>query len=313
MRRSLAVTAVSLIVLAPLFWADDAFARAGRGGSFGSRGSRSHAEPAPKPSPGSVTSGHPSSPPAGDTASLGQSPRSGLGAIGGFLAGGLLGGLLFGGSGGGIGLSDILGLGLLAYLAYRLLRSRSPEPAASYAGGASAYAAERPLTGWTTEPSRPASAPDDLDTGVGHIRQADPYFDKAAFAQIATDVFTKVQAAWSARDVRPISALLTPEMLLHFQQDCEKLKTDGRSNRIEDISVRSADVVEAWQEKGQDYVTARIDASLLDYTTDDRTGQVVEGSQSVPVGFEEYWTFTRPVWAKSWRLSAIQQPVAAAS
>ena len=51
---------------------------------------------------------------------------------------------------------------------------------------------------------------------------------------------------------------------------------------------------------------------MLDYTTDDKTGQVVEGSASEPVTFEEFWTFTRPRWAKAWRLSAIQQPVQAA-
>ena len=51
--------------------------------------------------------------------------------------------------------------------------------------------------------------------------------------------------------------------------------------------------------------------SLLDFTTEDTTGQVVEGSASQPVTFEEFWTFTRPVWARTWRLSAIQQPVPA--
>ena len=75
--------------------------------------------------------------------------------------------------------------------------------------------------------------------------------------------------------------------------------------------MRAAHVVEAWQEQGQDYVTLRLEATLLDYTTDDATGQVVEGSATQPVTFEEFWTFTRPVWAKTWRVSAIQQPVPA--
>jgi predicted lipid-binding transport protein (Tim44 family) len=78
-------------------------------------------------------------------------------------------------------------------------------------------------------------------------------------------------------------------------------------NRLENIAVRNVEIVEAWQETGQDFITALIYANLLDYTTDDATGQVVSGSKTDPVKFEEYWTFTRPVGNNPWRLSAINQ------
>jgi len=65
-------------------------------------------------------------------------------------------------------------------------------------------------------------------------------------------------------------------------------------------------VTETWQEGGQDFVTVRFLASVLDYTVNE-SGQVVEGSQTEPVKFEEYWTFVRPVGPNPWRLGAIQQ------
>jgi predicted lipid-binding transport protein (Tim44 family) len=71
--------------------------------------------------------------------------------------------------------------------------------------------------------------------------------------------------------------------------------------------VRSVEVTEAWQESGQDFVTVRFLASLLDYTMDESGTQLVDGSRTEPVKFEEYWTFTRSVGAGPWRLSAIQQ------
>jgi predicted lipid-binding transport protein (Tim44 family) len=52
----------------------------------------------------------------------------------------------------------------------------------------------------------------------------------------------------------------------------------------------------------------RFRAGVLDYTVDETTGAVVEGSNTVPTSFEEFWTFTRPVGPNPWRLSAIQQP-----
>jgi predicted lipid-binding transport protein (Tim44 family) len=92
-----------------------------------------------------------------------------------------------------------------------------------------------------------------------------------------------------------------------LQKDCDRLRGQGRINRLENIAVRAVTVTEAWQESGQDYLTVHFLANLLDYTVDERSGQVVEGSRTEPVKFEEFWTFVRPVGPNAWRLSAIQQ------
>jgi predicted lipid-binding transport protein (Tim44 family) len=92
-----------------------------------------------------------------------------------------------------------------------------------------------------------------------------------------------------------------------LQRDCDRLRAAGKINRLENIAVRAAEVTEAWQEGGQDYVTVHFLASLLDYTTDESGARVLDGSRTEPVKFEEYWTFTRPVGPNPIRLSAIQQ------
>jgi predicted lipid-binding transport protein (Tim44 family) len=154
----------------------------------------------------------------------------------------------------------------------------------------------------------PAAPAGDVGTGIGHIRQMDPVFDPARFGETASDAFFKVQAAWMARDMGQAEAVLTPEMRGILQQDCDRLKALRRTNHLENIAVRDVAVTEAWQETGQDFVTVRFLANLLDYTVDQLTGQVVEGSRSEPVKFEEYWTFTRPVGSGPFKVSAIQQP-----
>lgn len=72
------------------------------------------------------------------------------------------------------------------------------------------------------------------------------------------------------------------------------------------IAVRATDLVEAWQESGQDFITVRFYANLLDYTTDE-TGTLIDGNRTEPVKFEEFWTFSRPVGTGAWKLSAISQ------
>jgi predicted lipid-binding transport protein (Tim44 family) len=226
-----------------------------------------------------------------------------MGGIGGFFLGGLIGSMLFGGMGsglfGGIGLIEILIVGGLVYFTLSYMRRRQElTPAVSRDPG---YPS--PSTATFEAPA----APTDLDRGVGYIRQMDGAFDAVRFADTASDFFFRVQAAWMARDMGSARDLLTPEMRATLQKQCDQLRAERRVNRLENIAVRSVELTEAWQEGGQDFVTVRFLANLLDYAVDETSDQVVEGSQTEPVKFEEYWTFDRPVGPNPWKLSAIQQ------
>jgi predicted lipid-binding transport protein (Tim44 family) len=316
MKRTMALTLLVVFALLPVLSATEAWARAGGGRSGGSRGSRSYSAPARPPS-SPATPAQPSSP------AMAQPQRPGWGGmfggmLGGLLLGGLLGGLLFGGGfGSGFGLLEILIVAALAWFAISYLRRRqaAPQPGYAMAGGgggpstrdeaatAARYGATMPAATATLEPP----APSDLERGLGHLQQMDGAFDPRAFAETATDVFFKVQGAWTTRDLRGVSAHLTPEIQDLLQRDCDRLRAEGRINRLENIAVRTAEVTEAWQESGQDYVTVHFLASLLDYTTDESGARVLDGSRTEPVKFEEYWTFTRPVGPGPFRLTAIQQ------
>ena len=308
MRRTLATSILVALALSPLLGVTEAWARAGGGSSSGSRGSRSYSSPSRPPS------SSPSSPsqPAAPVYQQPAPPRPGWGGmLGGLVLGGLLGGLFFGHAGGGIGLLEILIIGGLAWVAFSYMRRQQAAAPSGYASPGGYWSApasryEAPPAGGAATMEAPAG-PSDLERGLGHIRQMDPGFDPRAFAETASDVFFKVQGAWTARSMAAVSSLLTPEMATLLQRDCDRLKAERKVNRLENIAVRAALVTEAWQESGQDFVTVHFLASLLDYTTDESGTQVLEGSRTEPVKFEEYWTFARPVGPAPFRLSAIQQ------
>ena len=103
-----------------------------------------------------------------------------------------------------------------------------------------------------------------------------------------------------------MSGLLTDEMRATLQADADALKAKGQINRLENISVRNVEITEAWQESGQD--TRPCSSRRTCWTTPrTRRGRSSRGATAVPVKFEEFWTFTRPVGPGAWRLSAIQQ------
>jgi predicted lipid-binding transport protein (Tim44 family) len=299
----------------------DVFARAGGGRSSGSRGSRSYTPPRPYSAPKPA---QPSQNPSGSAPSSQLSPQptqrpqsSFLRGLAGGIVGGILGGMLFrglgfgsnlGGGSGGIGLFEILLICALLYGIYWYFKKRRQAAAASGYYQSSAEAVE-PRYQTSSAPAyvQPQEEEGDVEKGVSYIRQMDSSFDEKKFQDLVTDHFFKIQGAWANNDVSGMRNLLTEEMYKIIGDDIEKLKLEKKINKLENIAVRSVDIVEAWQESGRDYITVRFYANLLDYTVDEATGKVVSGSKTEPVKFEEYWTFTRPVGNYPWQLSAINQ------
>jgi len=308
----LAIAVVSAISLATLVV--DAEARIGGGRSFGSRGSRSFSRPA-SPNYQQRPSQMQQRPAAAPYQAAPQQSGGFMRSMMGGIAGGLLGGMLFrslgmagngGMGGGGFGLFEFVLLAGIAYMIYRFVQKRRAE--AAYAGNS--LPGSEPARFEASQPeAAAATAPgcNEMDAGISHIRQMDVTFDEQQFCDAAMDMFFKVQGAWMNRDLAPVAVMLAPQIRQALQSDLDALLREKRTNRLENIAVRKVEVVEAWQESGQDFITTMIYANLLDYTTDDASGQVVSGSKTDPVKFEEYWTFTRPVGPNPWQLSAIDQ------
>jgi predicted lipid-binding transport protein (Tim44 family) len=307
MSRVLAVAVMAMVLVS----AGDAWARAGSGGSRGSRSYSSPARPAPMNPASPSTAARAPVAPAPAPAPR-PSPFGGImGALGGFMIGGLLGSLLFGGLGGGLGsgfgfgLMDLLLIGGGLFLLFRLMRNRRQEPAYAGApgyGGASPRAWDVPAAGPTVTETPPV---DEVERGLRHVRQMDASFDAAALAADAAEMFRTVQTAVSRADLSSVQARLAPDMLAYLQEQIDGLRRAGHSNRVERIQIERAEVTEAWQERGQDFVTVLLGGSLVDYTVD-RADRVVAGSRSGPERFEEFWTFTRLVGPNAWKLAAIQ-------
>ena len=311
------VKAVSLITallfLSIFVFELDVYARAGGGGSFGSRGSRSFSSPSrpySNPSPSRQQAAPPVQPASP------QQPGGGgfLRGIGGGIIGGLLGGMLFrslgfgglgsGFGGTGIGIFEILLICGIGYLIFRMVKGKRREENLSYQTGYQQGGHQRESV---AEYGSSVQDRGDTSAGISHIQLMDPQFGEDRFKDTAMDIFFKIQGAWMNRNLSPVNSLLTDEMRNIFNEEINALLREIKVNRLENIAVRNVQIVEVWQETGQDFITVLLTANLLDYTTDDSTGKVIAGSNVDPVKFEEYWTFTRTVGNNPWKLSAISQ------
>jgi predicted lipid-binding transport protein (Tim44 family) len=302
-RLFLALVLAGLMALAPGL----AFARAGDGSSFGSRGSKTYMAP-----PGTSTSPFaapmqrsltPQAPPSYAQPGL-AAPRQGFGGGSPFvsgLMGGLIGagigGLLFGhGMFGGIsGFGGMFGfliqIFLLVLLARWLFRRFLGGPAVANGGGAlGRMAMGAPQAGPMPGGGVPAGRAIQIASA-----------DFQAFEQL----LTAVQAAWSAHDLNTLRAIATPEMVSYFAEQLGEQTSRGVRNFVTDVRLDHGDLAEAWAEDGREYATVAMRFSMTDVTRDS-AGHVVDGSLAERITATEIWTFMR-VPGGRWVLSAIQQ------
>lgn len=300
-----------------------AYARAGGGRSSGSRGfssggSRSYQRTTPTRPPTATQQ------PTVKTPSPVQPPQQSFGrsllyGIGGGLLGGMIGSMLFGGRGyaggggygGGFGFGDIIILLVIAgiiYFIYKKYRARKAEEMQMSAAGTGyspsySYNETMPSQAYDEQPLHG----DPVSQGLQHIKEMDASFDDKQFKELAEDIFFKIQGSWTRRDLSSVRHLLTPQMLNTFQTDINNYISNKQINRLENIAMRQVDIVDAVQDQGEEYITVKFLASVLDYTISEIDNKVISGSQNDPVKFLEYWTFTRKIGDKNWLLAGITQ------
>ncbi len=242
-----------------------------------------------------------------------QPARSGgfMRGLAGGLAGGFLGSMLFsslghaagggigGGGGGGLGFLEIALLAGGAFLIYRWWKGRQ----LNLAGSAQGYGVQGSPYQDQSMARREIGSSGLADQGAF----ARSLGSVALSSEEASDLFFKIQGAWTRRNLQSVRELIGPELATTLQSDLQDLVQKGRINRLENISIRQVETLDSWQEFGSDFVRIRFTANLLDYTVDEKSGQVLEGSDSEPVKFAEEWIFCRLSMQAPWQLVGIQQ------
>jgi predicted lipid-binding transport protein (Tim44 family) len=335
--RGLSVFALFAALFVSFTLVSTDFAEARRGGSFGSRGTRTFQAPPPtRTAPTQTAPVERSMTPAPAPGARQQtgaqqatSPRPGLFGSGlggslmrGILIGGLFGMLLgygFGGLAGALGfLVQLLLVGGLIWLAMAFFRSRRTP---AMAGGAPSGG-----HGFGREPSRRDAAPAGAPRKAGGFTvpsigggaasaastaptAAEPISEDIALDQSDLDTFqqrlTEVQDAFSREDHAALRRLSTPEMVSYFSEELAQNATRGVINEVSGVHLLQADVAEAWSEDGRDYATAALRYESVDVLRDRATGDLAGGSEE-PSETVELWTFVRERGG-AWKLSAIQE------
>ena len=307
------------------------YAEARRGGSFGSRGTRTfQSAPPTRTAPQPTAPVERSMTPNTGTNQAARQPQAtqpqrpggfmnGLGGslMSGILIGGLIGLLLgqgFGGLAGMFGLLiQALLIGGLIFLALRFFRPAGRQPA--MAGGPTGGFGRGSEDGRFGRDNN--AARQDNNAGSFQIPRigggasgASAAEEEIELTQDDLDTFqqrlTEVQEAFGREDHAALRRLVTPEMVSYLSEELADNAKNGLRNDVSDVHLVQADVAEAWREGDRDYATAALRYESIDVMRDRSSGAVVEGDPDEATETTELWTFTRRR-GTDWQLSAIQE------
>ena len=321
--------ALSMIVAQP--------ADARRGGSFGSRGSRTYSQPArtttapgytapvqrSMTSPGATAPGGAYAPRPGMPGYAGYQPgygynsggffRGGAGGfLGGLVAGGLIGGLFghhwgggwggygWGGGGGGF-LTIIVQLLILFFIVNLVMRMFRRRAGYSAFDAQPAYGGPVGGFGGGGFGGGPSAAPYVPTGGPSWDIPISPQ-DQATFETLLREV----QDCFGREDYAGLRDRCTPEVMSYLSEELSENATHGRKNEVTGTRLLQADVGEAWREGDVDYATAAMRYESIDIMRDRTSGAVLSGDPNTPSQTTELWTFARHIGGP-WKLSAIQE------
>lgn len=219
--------------------------------------------------------------------------KPGMGGLfGGLLAGGLLGALLFGGAFDGIQMMDILLIGLVLFVMFKLLASRRQ---AAYAGAAGMN--QEPAFKNTAQAfestQTPGAAVSESDVDSSDSVNIPDWFDADAFVAQAPQHFEQLQAAWDKQDWIEIAEYTSAELLAQLKTNRSVLP-EGQHTEV--VSCM-ADIVGFHQGKAETVVSVNFHGWLRE-NQDEQTTE-----------FSEIWHLSRvsTVAGVNWVIVGIEQ------
>jgi hypothetical protein len=155
-------------------------------------------------------------------------------------------------------------------------------------------------------PTMPAGDP------YAEIKAADPNFNAEMFQGRVNEMFVAIQYAWMNRNMEPVRRFLSDQQ---FSILNNSVQTDyiakGQINKLDNVHITEMHPVEVVRQGDFDSVKMLITAACIDYTVDERTGQIVNpaelGDGKTPTTFQEYWTFMRKAGVASKMDATIQK------
>ncbi len=128
---------------------------------------------------------------------------------------------------------------------------------------------------------------------MSEYNSVDPNFSTADMQSKISNMFIKLQASWTAKDLSSVAAHLTGEFYGQTDIQLETYRRNSQTNIVERIAVLGVSLIGWEQNDKNDIIIARVSARMADYVIDDTTKEVIRGSKDADKFMEYEWRLVR--------------------
>ena len=118
--------------------------------------------------------------------------------------------------------------------------------------------------------------PDNSATVTAQIQAIDPAFSADKFIGFAREVFMTIQAAWTAKDWKPIRPFESETLFNQHKMQLDEYIRLGKTNVVEKIGIKHCSLRSFKVDGDKEVLTVWLNAVMRDYVIDDATKKVLE-------------------------------------
>jgi predicted lipid-binding transport protein (Tim44 family) len=111
---------------------------------------------------------------------------------------------------------------------------------------------------------------------AAQIQAIDPAFSSDKFIGFAREVFMTIQAAWTAKDWKPIRPFESETLFNTHKQQLDEYIRLGKTNVVEKIAIKHCALQSFTQDGDKEVLIVALNAVMRDYVIDDATKKVLE-------------------------------------
>ena len=137
------------------------------------------------------------------------------------------------------------------------------------------------------------SAPSATNRTLSDLYKKDPNFNEQVLLEKVSNRFVQLQNAWQNKDLAPARMFLTDALYGQLDRQLDAMIKRGETNYIERIAVLKSQVYSYSVEGDDDVLFIRLDTRFVDYTVNDKTGEVVKGDKNKELFMGYEWKLIR--------------------
>ncbi len=129
----------------------------------------------------------------------------------------------------------------------------------------------------------------------GIIKQNDPNFSSGDFISFAKEVYIDIQTAWCKRDLAPVRPVLHENLYNTTARQVQSKIDEGVIYHYESIAINTAYLTSYAKDAQFEYLTCYLNARMIDYQTDEKTGNILRGDKTTRWDMRYKMKFVRSV------------------